>query len=1087
MVRYTIALFGGFVLSFDQSVSQYTDCTGDMNWLSDGFCDSANNNLACGYDGGDCCECTCVDGLKHYCGFNGFNCLDPACPAEEPSPYPNCTGSFSWLSDGWCDSIETTNNPACGYDGGDCCACTCKDGPTHSCGSNGFDCDDTACLDLAIALQYPGCVDGWLSVGDGLCTAENNNQACGYDGGDCCLCTCNGSACVINDFDCLDPSAGDEIYDCTPPPPTPVPCSTDVQRVWVVENSTQARALGEAVNCSGGSFEVLWRGNVVVDQTFHVFDGTVLNVMGDSSIASMDGGHTTQLLTAVNASVNVTGVNMSYGAGIVGGAIAAVRSSLTFRNTRFFGNAAAGRGGAIYACDSSAVSFIGQNWFSENTAAMDGGAMFVSDSLCAGENVTFFNNTAGDDGGAVMVTEHSSLFWSGEAIYNGNRAGGAGGAISLQRGSSVVGSTSSATIFLSNSAEGTAGALALESGSSASWYGETIFDNNTALQHAGALHVLDDSRVWWNATTLFSRNIAGFTGGAIRVSNGSNASWRGSTEYTGNRGIHGGAMAIVKGSTASSGGNTIFSANTAKTWGGAAYVSDDSSVAWNGDTTFSRNLAGDGGAVFANVNSGISFGRRNAFHGNVAGSEERPFGIVRSGGAVAVRSSTLTVSGEITFTDNEASESGGAAYAAGATLLWTGRSSFFNNSCSDFGGALHFVSSTVGFDGNSTYYGNTATIGGAVSVSESGVAWGGNPEFINNSAVIGGALAVSNDSDVSWSGNMTLVRNRAFGNGSGPGSGGGLSVGNGSTVSWSGQAIFLNNSAGLFGGAMYLLRNGSAHWSGGTSFFGCTALFGGALYVVNGSAAEWSGPTEFTSNTAVFSGGAIGSSFLNERNNPDSSSLTFNGSTLFANNTAGATGGGLALNGMLSVSFHSPDVFFIGNSAEVVGGAVFVSSFGVGPLFSAVRFVANFAGAGGGAYVTGSGNEEINAFDTTPIHATRFDRCRFVDNWATATGGAIESVAGQDHISNTIFKGNTAPVGGALRLGGKTFLDSCSFVDNRSGEGAGPAIDNIGFVGRIADCSFAGNSFECQSSTYLDFNEVRKYLFANHQQVTQLY
>ena len=428
MVRYAIAVFFVFGSSLEKSVSQYTDCAEDLVWLSDGFCDSATNNLACNYFGGDCCSCTCVETPLYSCGSNGFNCLDPACPDEDPSPYPNCTGNFNWLNDGWCDPIETNNNPACGYDGGDCCACTCVDGPLYSCGSNGLNCDNTACLDLAIAVLYPECVNGWLSIGDGLCNAKNNNQACGYDGGDCCLCTCSASACVYSNFDCLDPSAGDEIYDCSPPPPTPVPCSVDGKRVWVVEDSAQAGALAEAVNCSGGSFEVFWRGEVVVDKTIYVFDGTVLNVTGAGPTASMDGHSTTRLISVVNAWVHLIGVNMTHGIGTVGGAIAAARSNLSFDGSTFFGNVATDHGGAVYASDSSVVSFVGHNIFSGNIAAMGGGAVFVLDSFCTGENMTFFNNTAGHDGGAIVATEHSSLSWSGMTVYYKNRAGGAGGA-----------------------------------------------------------------------------------------------------------------------------------------------------------------------------------------------------------------------------------------------------------------------------------------------------------------------------------------------------------------------------------------------------------------------------------------------------------------------------------------------------------------------------------------------------------------------------------------------------------------------------------------------------------------------------------
>ncbi|CAN0497389.1 unnamed protein product, partial [Scytosiphon promiscuus] len=129
------------------------------------------------------------------------------------------------------------------------------------------------------------------------------------------------------------------------------------------------------------------------------------------------------------ASVHLTGVNISDGTGIVGGAIAAMGSNLTLDTTGFFGNAATVYGGAIYATSSSVVSFVGHNILSNNLAEVDGGAMFVSDSVCSGENLSLFNNTSGGDGGALMITERSNLSWSGEGVFRENRAGGAGGAI----------------------------------------------------------------------------------------------------------------------------------------------------------------------------------------------------------------------------------------------------------------------------------------------------------------------------------------------------------------------------------------------------------------------------------------------------------------------------------------------------------------------------------------------------------------------------------------------------------------------------------------------------------------------------------
>ena len=48
------------------------------NYIGDAFCDGGEyNSLACGWDGGDCCESTCVDTPYKKCSFTKFNCLDP--------------------------------------------------------------------------------------------------------------------------------------------------------------------------------------------------------------------------------------------------------------------------------------------------------------------------------------------------------------------------------------------------------------------------------------------------------------------------------------------------------------------------------------------------------------------------------------------------------------------------------------------------------------------------------------------------------------------------------------------------------------------------------------------------------------------------------------------------------------------------------------------------------------------------------------------------------------------------------------------------------------------------------------------------
>lgn len=102
-----LALF----LGCSPGVGQFDNCTGIPGYISDGWCDSSNNNPSCNYDGGDCCDCTCVDGLQYECGYNGYYCLDSSC-TDSSSSYPECMEDLLLPGNGFCD--EVTNNLECG-------------------------------------------------------------------------------------------------------------------------------------------------------------------------------------------------------------------------------------------------------------------------------------------------------------------------------------------------------------------------------------------------------------------------------------------------------------------------------------------------------------------------------------------------------------------------------------------------------------------------------------------------------------------------------------------------------------------------------------------------------------------------------------------------------------------------------------------------------------------------------------------------------------------------------------------------------------------------------------------------------------
>lgn len=110
--------------------------------------------------------------------------------------------------------------------------------------------------------------------------------------------------------------------------------------------------------------------------------------------------------------------------------------------------------------------------------------------------------------------------------------------------------------------------------------------------------------------------------------------------------------------------------------------------------------------------------------------------------------------------------------------------------------------------------------------------------------------------------------------------------------------------------------------------------------------------------------------------------------------------------------------------------------------------------------------------DVPIMHPTNVSNCTFIGNSALEGGGAFKISIGRAHVENTDFICNTAVEGGALKVFGSAELFNCSFSDNRSGEGGGSAINNIGTLSETVGLRFSGNRFVCAASEYVDFSEV---------------
>ncbi|CAM9986910.1 unnamed protein product [Ectocarpus sp. 6 AP-2014] len=203
--------------------------------IGDSVCDTRNNIAVCAYDGGDCCECTCVPNGNSANCVGGFQCVDPAalCVNDDDITVDlveNCGGDVGIIGDGFCD--EENNIAECNYDGGDCCECTCVGQTTDDyLGCNA----EFSCVDPS-APCGPGPVDepttgfscsgdAGIQQGDICCEAS-----CGTCGGVGCSDRGNGqdSCCTKNISDngetCSVTGAapcivdGDVVVDPTPAP-----------------------------------------------------------------------------------------------------------------------------------------------------------------------------------------------------------------------------------------------------------------------------------------------------------------------------------------------------------------------------------------------------------------------------------------------------------------------------------------------------------------------------------------------------------------------------------------------------------------------------------------------------------------------------------------------------------------------------------------------------------------------------------------------------------------------------------------------------------------------------------------------------
>jgi hypothetical protein len=107
---------------------------------------------------------------------------------------------------------------------------------------------------------------------------------------------------------------------------TCAPCVKQLPESFTVQTTAQAAQLAAAVDCEGGTFSVLWLGDVIVNKTIAVGTGTSLTITAAPAAPAaatrdtVNGYNTTQLFKVAAGSLVLEGLTLSAPFNVLGAA-----------------------------------------------------------------------------------------------------------------------------------------------------------------------------------------------------------------------------------------------------------------------------------------------------------------------------------------------------------------------------------------------------------------------------------------------------------------------------------------------------------------------------------------------------------------------------------------------------------------------------------------------------------------------------------------------------------------------------------------------------------------------------------------------
>jgi len=471
--------------------------------------------------------------------------------------------------------------------------------------------------------------------------------------------------------------------------------------LWI-EDGSSADLFGSALNYNDS--DNVAGGAYVSDATLTCDECTVF---GNTAVGNGGGVYLTD--NAVFELIWTTTVNRSHvrqcTSDASGGAVyVGTGATLDIQDGDLRSNTAAADGGGVYV-NGGALSVSG-GWIDGNSAGEEGGGVYVKGGgSVVLDTAQVETNDAASDGGGFYLEGGCSLEDT-DSTFDENTAGGSGGAIFIDDALTLVGST-----FTANEAVSQGGAVHVSTSGSLDATLAT-FDGNLATgtgADAGAVHLRSDATF---DTCTFVGNSAADDGGALYVQNGASVDVLDS-EFDANVSGSGGGAILNDSSTVSVEGS-LFTSNTA-VWGGAVYDYGSTGSLSVDDSVLTDNAASLGGGAGMNGSGGVLRFTNSDISSNAATAA------AGDGGAFAIGTGGVLTLDTCTLDDNTAGDHGGAIATSGTgTTVNLTDADLSGNIAGSYGGGIS-ASYYIGYPTVTVTRGsitsNVASTGGGIYAS----------------------------------------------------------------------------------------------------------------------------------------------------------------------------------------------------------------------------------------------------------------------------------------------------------------------------------------------------------------------------------